>query len=163
MSLVRFEDAVAFAPAEIDNMACALDDLLTGAGGTWPPRSYELAVGAGRLLLAWHPHVHSHREPHPHPYPDPDPDPGTDLRASMSSAGSDARGSDARLAAGPRTAVVEVATGEVLDVAADLLDAAEALLAQGLFVAGYAIEGLQGRLIEAAVGAGRVERRGAFH
>ena len=142
MSLVRFEHAVAFEPHEIANMTAALDDLLTGAGGTWPPRSYQLVVGAGRLLLAWHPHRGA----------------GGDGSPAVSGL----RASEARPVDGGRTTVVEVATGEVLDAAADLLDAAEVLLAEGHFVAGYAIEGLQGRLIEAAVGVGRIERGAAL-
>ncbi|MHB1510714.1 MAG: hypothetical protein ACYCST_14945 [Acidimicrobiales bacterium] len=157
MSLVRFEHAVALEPHEIASMACALDDLLTGAGGTWPPRSYELVVGAGRLLLAWHPHQN------PHPNPRPDTDTGRGRGRGRGPAVTGARARDARLADGARTTVVEVATGEVLDVAADLLDAAEVLLVEGHLVAGYAIEGLQGRLIEAAVGVGRIERGASSH
>jgi hypothetical protein len=45
----------------------------------------------------------------------------------------------------------------LLDVAADLLDASELLQVHGELVAAFALEGIQGRLLEAAVGAGRIE------
>lgn len=57
-------------------------------------------------------------------------------------------------------AVVEVATEQVLDAASDLLDASEFLVRRGRLVEAFAVEGLQGRLLEAVVGAGRIETPG---
>jgi hypothetical protein len=53
--------------------------------------------------------------------------------------------------------VVTVATERLLDVAARLLEASELLHRQGAVVDAFALEGIQGRLLEAAVGAGFLE------
>jgi hypothetical protein len=56
-----------------------------------------------------------------------------------------------------RHALIDVATEELLDHAAALLDASVLLHGHGQHVHGFALEGIQGRLLEAAVGAGSVE------
>jgi hypothetical protein len=53
--------------------------------------------------------------------------------------------------------VVGVPTAEVLDAAARLLDASELLYRHGLPIEAFALEGIEGRLVEAALGAGRIE------
>jgi hypothetical protein len=53
--------------------------------------------------------------------------------------------------------VVGVPTHEVLDAAARLLDASELLYRHGVPIEAFALEGLEGRLMEAALGAGRIE------
>jgi hypothetical protein len=52
--------------------------------------------------------------------------------------------------------VVNMRTAGLLDVAAGLLRASEQLHCDGEAVAAFAIEGLQGRLMEAAVGSGSI-------
>jgi hypothetical protein len=56
--------------------------------------------------------------------------------------------------------VVSVATDQVLDAAARLLDAFALLDGRGLPIEAFAIEGIEGRLLEAALGAGRIEEAG---
>jgi hypothetical protein len=57
-----------------------------------------------------------------------------------------------------RNVLVDLATERVLDHAASLLDASVLLHRRGLHVHAFALEGIQGRLLEATVGAGSVER-----
>jgi hypothetical protein len=57
-----------------------------------------------------------------------------------------------------RNVLVDLATEQVLDHAASLLDASALLHGCGLHVYAFALEGIQGRLLEATVGAGSVER-----
>jgi hypothetical protein len=45
----------------------------------------------------------------------------------------------------------------VLDLAADLLDASRLLRSVGLLVEAFALEGIEGRLLESLLGAGPVE------
>lgn len=54
-------------------------------------------------------------------------------------------------------AMVKMPTTRLLDAAAGLLYASEQLHGDGEAIAAFAIEGLQGRLMEAAVGSGRLE------
>lgn len=56
-----------------------------------------------------------------------------------------------------RSGVVVVPTEDLLDAAAALLDAAHLLHRHGATLPAFAVEGVQGRLLEAAVGAGSVE------
>jgi hypothetical protein len=53
--------------------------------------------------------------------------------------------------------LVEVAAERLLDVAAHLLDASGLVQDHGGIVDAFALEGIQGRLLEAVVGAGRLE------
>lgn len=62
-----------------------------------------------------------------------------------------------RLAAPGRNVLVDVATEQVLDHAGSLLDASAMLHGRGLHVDAFALEGIQGRLLEAALGAGSIE------
>lgn len=54
--------------------------------------------------------------------------------------------------------LIDLPTERVLDHAASLLDASVMLHRGDLYVQAFALEGIQGRLLEAAVGVGSVER-----
>lgn len=74
-----------------------------------------------------------------------------DLRAALSSPSPPVSGEDAP------GRVVGIPTERLLDAAAYLLDASQLLHRHGLPVDALVLEGVEGRLMEAAVGAGRVE------
>ncbi len=57
---------------------------------------------------------------------------------------------------GARVAMTVVETDEGLDLAAGLLECADALAGQGRPVEAFALEGIEGRLLEALLDAGRV-------
>jgi hypothetical protein len=57
-----------------------------------------------------------------------------------------------------RNVLIDLPTDRVLDHAASLLDASALLHRGDLHVHAFALEGIQGRLLEAVVGAGSIER-----
>lgn len=58
-----------------------------------------------------------------------------------------------------RTPLIDLATEPVLDHAASLLDASALLHRRGFHLGAFTLEGIQGRLLEAVLGAGSVEQR----
>jgi hypothetical protein len=139
VALVHFESKSRFEHDDLLLMARALRTLLQGSQENWPPRATDGVVGALRYLLA-------------------------SLGMPVLRQAGHARGMVRRSRARPwpaergRNVVLDLATAQVLDHAAALLDASVALHRRSRYVEALALEGIQGRLLEAAVGAGSIER-----
>lgn len=134
--LVQFQPTVRFRHDELLTMSRALEHLVQWADA-WPRRACHLVAQARYFLLD-----------------------------SLGPPARPARRTSAPLPARPGATVgadagcdlfVDVASERLLDVAAYLLDAAELVHGAGAIVDAFALEGIEGRLLEAAVGAGRIE------
>jgi hypothetical protein len=150
MTLVHFEPKARFAPSDVVLMAQGLRALMVALQpDSWPSSVTEDVWGALRSLYA---------------ALGPSPPPVGDIggpcgRSSSRFQSGLAEGPPSLRQPGrsPQGAFVELATIEVLDHAAALLDASWALQLLGLRLEAFALEGIQGRLLEAAIGAGSVE------
>ncbi len=129
VSLLRFTSLSRLEGSDALAMSEALLQLVDGAGAAWPPAATALVSGARRAL---------------------DSAVGA---AAAGGGGGGAEGGGRR----PPGAVLAVSTERLLDAAAALLDAAQLLHRHGDRLPAFAIEGVQGRLLEAVVGAGNVE------
>jgi hypothetical protein len=141
VALVQFDSQARFQHDDLVLMSRALYTLLEASPlAGWAPAASGPVSGALKWLLD----VMGVVAP---------PPVGGVLRTSWGSAASSA---DAALG---KSFVIDLATEEVLDHAAALLDASVLLHRGGLHTHAFALEGIQGRLLEATVGAGSVERR----
>ncbi len=139
MTLTSFESPVRFQQGDLARMHHALGQLARTSARSWPLAVSADVAAAERWLrqsldksLAGRPQP---RRDSTAPPPQPD-DPPAEAGSSV---------------------VVTVATERLLDVAAGLLEASELLHRHGAVVDAFALEGIQGRLLEAAVGAGPLE------
>jgi hypothetical protein len=138
VSLVHFESAGRFEREDLLTMTRALEQLVVRCGEVWPRRASDLVLQARRGLLE-----------------------ALGLpSAAGAPCGMTTGRTPERAAAGAAfdpDVLVEVAAERLLDVAAHLLDASGLVQDHGGIVDAFALEGIQGRLLEAVVGAGRLE------
>jgi hypothetical protein len=150
MTLVHFEPQARFAKSDLLLMAEGLRALIAASQpDSWPSSVTDDVCGALRSLYV----ALGTSLP-----------PAGDIgglceRSSSRSRSSQAEGARSRCQPGRsrERAFVELATVEVLDHAATLLDASSALQLLGLRLEAFALEGIQGRLLEAAMGVGSIE------
>ena len=136
---MHFESTARFERDDLFLMARALCGLLEGSQVAWPQLATDGVVASLRYLLGA-------------------------LKVSAFLQAGHARGMPprSRSRSWPQgldtKAVLDLVTSQVLDHAAALLDASVALHRGGRHAEAFALEGIQGRLLEAAVGAGSIER-----
>lgn len=139
VTLVHFESEARFERDDLVLITRTLSALVEASSlGGWSPAAAAAVSGALKWLLAVAGVVR--------------PLPVSPVMRRPS--GSGARFGDT----GPVQRLIDVATERVLDHAASLLDASVLLHRGDLHVSAFALEGIHGRLLEAAVGAGSVER-----
>lgn len=129
VSLVEFSCKARLEHDSVLALASALTQLLGAPGPAWPPEAAASVTAVRDHLL---------RALRVRPFR---------LRKGVST----------RHPSFGRNALVDLAKNDVLDAAADLLDVAGALHRRGLHCEAFALEGIEGRLIEALLGAGPVE------
>ncbi|MGD0084077.1 MAG: hypothetical protein ABSD78_12890 [Acidimicrobiales bacterium] len=137
MPLVHFDSGARFEHDDLLLITRTLGQLLEASSG-WPPRAIG-PITAARVWLGASVGLTIHEPAH-------------GRRAStLSGKAAAPRGELGR------NTLIDLEKERVLDLAADLLDVSRLLSAADLPIEAFALEGIEGRLLEAIVGAGPVE------
>jgi hypothetical protein len=138
VSLVSFSSPARFDLGDLVRMHRVIDELVSTRRGIWPAAALTLVAEARDWLL----------EPLGEPE-DASPREGRPSLPTLPGAAVDP----------PCDSCVVGITGDrVLDLAAHLLDAAGMLAREGALVEAFALEGVQARLLEGALGVGTIEQ-----
>ncbi len=139
MSLVSFSSPARFDLGDLVRMYRVIDELVSARRCIWPAAALSLVAEVRDWLLE------PLREPEDASPPAGRPSPPT----SPSGGPADPPGA---------SRVVGITGDRVLDLAAHLLDAAGMLAREGALVEAFALEGVQARLLEGALGVGTIEQ-----